>query len=196
MTKLNSFILVIASVLIISLVLDVLSNEVLFEIRNKTLEIMLGGLVQSLCIIIITILLTIKFRRIKFWVFISISIFVSLPVIVFALLWGWLSIAWPSTIKNDMAIFKKESAPIDYVIFQYYETGIGGNPHTRVIRTTNYELPIRLFEKINNKLKPDTLSFESINWKEKLPQHINFEKNTFLKPAIFCRLERISRKIL
>lgn len=169
MTKTGKSIIIVAVILLLSSLISIGSVGSSYELRDSTLEILFDGLIQSICLIVLTSLVTIKY----FKKHVLLIIFVSIPLILFFILCGWLCVMWPfTTIKDDMVIYQNSDKSNDYIIFQYYETGIGGNPHTRVIRTTHYRSIIRFCEELDKNIKPGSLSFEDPKWKSKVPVKI------------------------
>jgi len=157
----NKVVFVLAMVLIFSTILDLFTAiGILIEFRTPILGVIFDGLVQSVCIILIVILFTIKYFRNKYFLIVTISF----PLVVIFLFFAWISIVWPfPLIKNDMVIYKKDTYPVKYLIFQYYETGIGGNANYKVILTSNYKSLIRIYNNLDRKIIPNYLSFESFD---------------------------------
>lgn len=124
-----------------------------YDIRNERLLILLGGGLQTGLLVVLAILRTYKTIKteneqkttgLKSFLMLLLTLG-TLTFFIFALLF----IKPPF---EDTIIYKSTAEPLNSIIVQYFETGITGNPHHRIIRTENTESLIR---KIS--LLPDTL---------------------------------------
>lgn len=80
---------------------------------------------------------------------------------------------------KDALIYQNKHNPQEKLIIQYYQTGIGGNPQKRIIKTSNMEAAIRDIETITTPTRFDTLhSYREIQ-KNSSEKFIN-RKDTFI----------------
>jgi hypothetical protein len=124
-----------------------------YDIRSEILLTLLGGGIHTGLIVAIVITLTYKTIKtenekkksgLKSFLMLLLSLGTFI-IFIFTLIF----IPQP---YEDTVIYKSTTGTLNYIIVQYYETGITGNPHHRITRTSNIET---LFRKIT--LLPDTL---------------------------------------
>lgn len=83
-------------------------------------------------------------------------------------------------VKEDRIIYQNKLNKSEKLVFQYYETGIGGNPHWKGIITKNISGNIRTINSIDLSSLRRKLDFHdhSIDIKE-LPSEIEINKKVF-----------------
>ncbi len=124
-----------------------------YDIRSENLLTILGGGIHTGLILVIVIILTYKTIKLEnekktsglksfLMLLLSLGTFI---IFIFTLI-------FISPPYEDTVIYKSTAKPLSYIVVQYYETGITGNPHHRITKTSNIET---LFRKIT--LLPDTL---------------------------------------
>jgi hypothetical protein len=124
-----------------------------YDIRNESLLILLGGGLQAGLIVVIAIILTYKTIKTENEKKTGgLRSFLKLLLTLGTFMFFIFALLFISPPYEDTIIYKSTAEPLNSIIVQYYETGITGNPHHRIIRTENAE---SLFRKIS--LLPDTL---------------------------------------
>ncbi|WP_210489671.1 hypothetical protein [Rufibacter aurantiacus] len=106
-----------------------------------------------------------------------------LKVVLVALVWAVSVIIFYMSLSDlrpshmDIAIYENERQ--EHLIIQYYETGVTGNPRSRLIKTRNINSPIRQYEEIFNASLLDSLRLFDNNFEERLPKVYTTESETY-----------------
>ncbi len=84
---------------------------------------------------------------------------------------------------TDIAIYggKKQQN----LIIQYYETGVTGNPRSRLIRTSNMNSSIRSYEEIHNAPVLDSLRLYKLDFEKRIPTvYVTGQDTFYLKKVV------------
>jgi hypothetical protein len=86
-----------------------------------------------------------------------IKLLIALVILLGSGLMLYVSVSNLRPFYQDAVIYQSKHNPQEWLIIQYYETGIGGNPQKRIIQTSNMEADIRDIETIPTPARFDTL---------------------------------------
>jgi hypothetical protein len=158
MKILNKLLNVFTIIFIVSIIIAFVFPENL-EIRSTVYQVIFDGYITIISLLILLILLVLKGvyylineKWIEGFLLVSITgIFLFFCIFMFSLFLGDIGV-----FKEDVIVYENQK---HYIVFQYFETGITGNPNSRILRIEgNLNSSIRKFEEI--KLKDyDSIDF-------------------------------------
>ncbi|WP_114783786.1 hypothetical protein [Botryobacter ruber] len=90
---------------------------------------------------------------------------------------------------TDIAIYENDRS--ENLIIQYFETGVTGNPQSRLIKTSNMNSSIREFDEVQNAAFLDSLQLGYYHYiKERIPRTYLVKDDTFYLKKIHRRYNR------
>jgi hypothetical protein len=184
MKALYKVIIILSIVFVLSLIAG-LAMPINIEIRNVFYQVVLGGYIAQFSFILIVLLFFIRgflFLTEKKWAKGIILILITGFFLMICLL-SLMFIRDIGVFKEDLIIYQNQN---EKIIYQYFETGITGNPRHRIILTTDdLNSGLRKFKLINEKeIKEEiTRSEYRINCNS-IPKEITYKEAEFR--LVFC----------
>ena len=169
-------------VILISIIITILGflfseqiDYVHLEPRNHVLNIIADGFIFFLGIsLLLIVIIRNSFKNNSYIFSIVLSPFLIIAIII--------TFSCTQCMPNyiDVAVYHNDKKSDNKLVFQYFETGIGGNPHARALITDNVSAPIRKIQILNEKLFPDSLLNIEGATRSRFPKTLRVDSNLYL----------------